>query len=78
MVICSPTKEFCRNAGNDSKRRNIVNDNGTRADNCAFANSHARENGGIGAYVCPCADADRLDFQVGADDRHVDRHCGMA
>ena len=49
----------------------------SRTDNGSLANRDAGKNGGVGADVGPGADPNRLDFEVGADDRDIRRQGGM-
>jgi hypothetical protein len=73
IAIFAPTDELGRHTGDDREGFDVGDDHRSGADDRALADRHTRQDRGIGADVCPCADAHRLDLEIRADDGHIDR-----
>ena len=58
-----------RHTGHDRERRDIVGHDGAGADDRASTDRDAGQNRRVGADIGPRADADRLDLEIGVDDR---------
>src|SRR5204863_4575299 len=73
LMPLAPAKEPRGHARDNRKRLDVVSDDRACADNRALANMDAGKQHGVDADVGPRADARRLDFEIGLNDRDVVR-----